>query len=176
MKQLVISTVIGLLLSTTVFAQITVLQDGKKMFFKEDAQIIVSGKTPATVLFNGVIINVPAGQKVQIQKKDGNIWISGTNMKEVEAAGKKISSNGHAIVAISPDTKKVTSVRGDINIARDEVVLARDNSRLNNKRAVNETISNESISFPEVSEYVNEVVSQQSVQDVTDMSLYAPRP
>ena len=180
MKKVAIFAVMGLFLSATAFAQIIVLQDGKRMYFPEDSQVVISGKTPAKVLFNKsrMLISVPANQKVQVQKKNGVILVSGTDMKGVEVAGKTISSNGHAIVSVSPKTKEVTNLRGDTSISESEVVLASNSNKMNNKQpaAKNNTAINESTIFPEISEYVNEVVSQQSVQDVTDVSPYAPRP
>ena len=178
MKKLVIFTVIGLLLSTTAFAEIMVLQDGKMMSFKEGSQVIVSSKTPARVLYNGVLITVPAGQKVQVFQKDGKIVLSGTNMKGVEVSGHSISSNGTATIAISPETMEVISVTGDVNIIKDEVVLAHKGKiKANNKQQVAAKPAAavaEPISFPEVSDYVNEIAAQQSAQDVTDMSQSSP--
>ena len=179
MKKIVMFTAMGLLLSTTIFAEVMVLQDGKTMFFKEDSQIIVSGQTATNIRYNDVSITVPGNQKVQIQKRGNKIWISGTNMKDVEIVGNKISSNGHAIIVISLDTMEVTNVRGDISIINNGVSLNHKNTKniKNNRKVSTKTETNkvsEPVSFPEISEYVNEISAQQAVQDITDMSQSSP--
>ena len=175
MRKLALFAVMGLLLSTAAIAEVMVLQDGKIMSFREGSQVIVSSKTPARVLYNGVLIIVPAGQKVQVSKKDDKIWISGTDMKKIEAAGKTISSKGYAIIAISPDTLEVLSIKGDVSIVKDEVILPhKANTKVNKKQeaAPKKTSAPvaETVSFPEISDYVNEVTTQQSAQDVLSQS------
>ena len=182
MRKLALFAVMGLLLSTAAIAEVMVLQDGKIMSFREGSQVIVSSKTPARVLYNGVLIIVPAGQKVQVSKKDGKIWVSGTNMKGVEVSGQSISSNGQAIIAVSPDTMEISSVKGDVSIVKNEVILTHKskigtkNKQQTAAKPTQTTVAaaTEIASFPEISDYVNEVNAQQSAQDVTDMSQSSP--
>lgn len=177
MRKLALFAVMGLLLSTAAIAEVMVLQDGKIMSFREGSQVIVSSKTPARVLYNGVLIIVPAGQKVQVFKKDDKIWISGTDLKGVDVAGQSISSNGPAIVKVSPDTMEV-NVEGDISVVKNEVILARKaKTKTNDKQTTTAkpvAPSAKVTSFPEISNYVNEVSAQQTVQDTAYMSQSSP--
>lgn len=193
MKKLVVSAVVGLLLSTAAFANIVVFQDGKITTYKSGSEIAINAKTAARVLYDGILISIPKGQKVQISREDGKIKLFGVNMKGVEVAGKQISSKGKATVSITPDTGEVASKSGSTTIVSNEVILTnKEEAQEVAKPAVSEektqtatkaqtqantaapvkTQTVEPVVFPTVSEYVNEVAAQQASQDVErpDMS------
>lgn len=187
MKKLVIFAVVGLLLSTIAFARIIVLQDGQTKSYSDSRDsIVIDGKTPASVLFDGVLIKVPANKrKVTIKRgegKEGEINISGRNLKDIDIAGKKISSNGQATITFSPKTREISVVNGELanndnaapkNAAQKTVKQAATKSTVKSTPATQVVV--ETVEFPEVSDYVNEVTAQQSVQDVEDMSQSSPR-
>lgn len=201
MKRLAVFAVMGLILSTAVFANnVVVFQDGQATVHKPGTEIAINAKTTTRVLYNGVLITVPKGQKVQISKsqKTGKIEIFGINMRGVEVAGKQVSSKGQAKVSVSPDTREVVGISGNTTIVSNEVIFINKNKTQNNNKVVNnqtvtqtniQTVSEtpkkategsvsaktqtfEPVVFPSVSEYVNEVAAQQATQDVErpDMS------
>ena len=198
MKKLAVSAVIALFLSTAAFANIVVFQDGKITTYKPGSEVAINAKTTARVLYDGILITVPKGQKVQISKENGKIKLFGINMKGVEIAGKHVSSKGQATVSISPETGEVASIKGSTTITSNEVILTnKEEVQEGNKPVSNQiktqtviktetqtkqavtptpTQSIEPVVFPTVSEYVNEVATQQSTQDVErpSSSQYAP--
>ena len=194
MKKLVVFAVVGLLLSTAAFANVVVFQDGKVTTYKSGSEVAINAKTAARVLYDGVLITIPKGQKVQISREDGKIKLFGVNMKGVEIAGKQVSSKGQATVSISPETGEVASTSGSTTIISNDVILTnKNNAQETNEQVVSQTKTQtvtqpqaqtrpavtpaktqtvEPVVFPTVSEYVNEVATQQSSQDVErpDMS------
>ena len=151
MKKLVMFAVMGLVLSATAFAEVMVLQDGKTMSFKDNSQIVVSGKTASRILYNGVLLIIPANIRVSVQRRDGKVLISGNDMKDVEVVGKEISSKGYGVVSVDPITKEVVVVEGNVKI----------------KNAGKGSPQSASIEdFPGISKYLNEVATQQANQDV----------
>ena len=75
MKKLALFAVVGLFLSVTAFANIVVLQDGRMTSYEPGSNVVIKGKTTSRVLYDGVLITIPRGQKVQISKKDGQILV-----------------------------------------------------------------------------------------------------
>ena len=189
MKKLALFAVVGLFLSVTAFANIVVLQDGRMTSYEPGSNVVIKGKTTSRVLYDGVLITIPRGQKVQISKKDGQILVFGVNLRGVEIAGKQVSSEGQAMFAVSPETMQVSSIRGNTTIVSNEVIFDGSKNTGNINKVVNkpgtvvvksgpvsqapvQTQVSEPVVFPEVSEYVNEVVTEQASQDVErpDMS------
>ena len=172
----------------TAFSQVIVLQDGKTTTYHKGTGVTILGKTVSRVLYDGVLITVPKGQKLRVGVQENEsgrrILVSGTNLKDVEIAGKSISSKGRTIVSVSPDTLKVVTIKGETTINDNGIVANRINKintdranranktvKTTNKQfaakvpATNETV-NETVDFPETSDYVNEVATQQAVQDI----------
>ena len=183
MKKSVIIIVVGLLLSIAAFARIIVLQDGKTTSYKSEEKVVIDGKTPASILFDGVLIKVPANKKkVTIKKQGEEINISGANLNNIEIAGKKVTANGQTTVAFSPETKEITVIKGelvntDTGVTKNTVQKTGQTTSVKSvaKPASVTPVINETVEFPEVSNYVNEVTSQQTVQDVEDLSQSSPR-
>lgn len=188
MKKTLIFAVMGMFLSVSAFAGVVVFQDGKTMVYHQGSEVNVDGKTTSRVLYDGILITVPKGQKVKIKGQDSemgkNIVVSGSNLKGVEIAGKNVSSKGQATVSVSLNTLEVKTVKGNTMIEENGVVInsigqgntnqankvQKTEKMTNNKQTayvVNTSSSvNESAIFPEISDYVNEVAAQQSTQDV----------
>ncbi len=187
MKQLMMFAVFGLI-SLAAFSQVVVLQDGKTITYRQGTGVTVFGKTVSRVLYDGVLITVPKGQKVRIGVQENEmgkkILISGTNLKDVEIAGKSVSSKGRTIISVSPETLQLVTIKGETTVNNNGIVANRINrtntdkenktnkSVKTNNKQLTPAVSNEVIDFPEISDYVNEVVVQQAVQDVerSDMS------
>lgn len=201
MKKTALLAVLVLFFAISSSAQIVVLQDGKTITYEPKAELSIAGKTTSRVLYEGVLITIPRGQKVHIKKRDGKILISGTNLRNVEIAGKNISSNGHVIISVSPDNMKVTTLKGDSTITRNGFLTNRVNKTENkNKKNIKPNSSKfenkgkkylrqysyyeedeeqeEEENLLEISDYINEVSAQQSAQDVmdsADLSQSSPR-
>ena len=142
MKKLALSAVIGLLLSTTAFANVVVFQDGKVTTYKPGTEIAINAKTTARVLYDGVLITIPQGQKVQISKEEGKIKLFGVNMKGVEIAGKQISSKGQATVSVTPSTGEVASVKGATTIVSNDLISTnKGETKEGNKQADSQRLS-----------------------------------
>lgn len=156
MKKLVMFAVMGLVLSASAFAEVMVLQDGKTMSFKDNSQIVVSGKTASRILYNGVLLIIPANITVSVQRRDKKVIISGNDMQDVEVFGKEISSKGYGAVSVDPVTKEIVVLEGDVKI----------------RKAGNGTPRSATIEdFPGISKYLNEVATQQANQDVERATL-----
>lgn len=183
MKKLAVLAVMGLLVTTAAFAEVAVLQDGKTVTYEQGTPVMTSGATPVRVLYDGVEIYVPQGQKVLISKaKDGKVLVTGTDLKGVEVGKERVSSKGLAVFSVSPSTMKVDEVKGDISVVNimEEEQKAQKEAKKAQKatkaaktekttKAATAKTSNattaQTVDFPTVSEYVNEVVTQQSAQD-----------
>ena len=179
MKKLILLAVMGLFISATAFAEAVVLQDGKTTSYSQGSSIMVNGKTTTRVLYDGILITVPQGQKVQISKaKDGSILVQGKNIEGVEVAGEVLSAKGQVTFSVSPKTQKITNitsvgvenkVQTDANKKQakkqNKSTVKKDNSKTANTSKPAVTAA-PVVDFPTASEYVNEVVSQQTAQDV----------
>ena len=188
MKRAFIFAVLSLFFSIATFSQIIVYQGGKEpKVYPQKSKIVISGKETTRVLYDGVLIIIPKGQKRQVSiKQEGReVVISGTNLKSIEAVGKSFSSNGNATVYISLDVMKITKVKGNAFIDQNGYIENRlnKNRQMNNKKqsfdedlkAVSDFDNEED--FPQTSDYVNDVASQQTAQDVemSDLSTSSPR-
>ena len=183
MKKLAVLAVMGLLVNTAAFAEVAVLQDGKTVTYEQGTPVMTSGATPVRVLYDGVEIYVPQGQKVLISKaKDGKVLVTGTDLKGVEVGKERVSSKGLAVFSVSPSTMKVDEVKGDISVVNimEEEQKAQKEAKKAQKATkaaktekttkaatakTNNVTTAQTVDFPTVSEYVNEVVTQQSAQD-----------
>jgi len=209
MKKLLMFAVIGLFISTTAFAEIIVLQNGKTTTYRESKEgegykaIPVEKNTYARVLYDDVLISIPPqSNKMQIKRENQNIRISGANLRDVDVAGEKVSSNGHVILEVTPKTAtsemEIRLIKGDASVVKDGKTVAlsptkKTAPKKESKKKTAEkpaktaekpatakpaaqTATAEAETFPEISEYVNEVAAQQTSQDVErpDLSQYAP--
>ena len=197
MKKLAVLAVMGLLVSTTAFAEVAVLQDGRTVTYEQGTPVMTSGATPVRVLYDGVEIYVPQGQKVLISKaKDGKVLVTGTDLKGVEVGKERFSSKGLAVFSISPATMKVDEIKGDIsvaNIAEEDLKAQKEAKKAQKaqkaqkaakatkaekttKVATTKAVAPaQTVEFPTASEYVNEVITQQSAQNTEEcMSQSSP--
>lgn len=176
MKKLVLSAVIGLFISATALAEVVVLQNGQTTSYEQGTPVTISGEMPARVLYDGVLIVVPQGQKVQISKaKDGSILVTGDNISGVEVAGEKIFSKGQATFSVSPNNYKVSKIKYSEAAAPAKQKENKPTKVVSQKNSEAKPVASAptTVEFPTVSEYVNEVVTQQATIDV--MSPSSPR-
>ena len=155
--------------SMTAFAQVKVAKDGKITTYEKGSTINISSKDVAEVYYDGVLITIPKGKKVVInQNKEGDILISGDNLNGVKVLGQTLRSETPATYVI--DLNKKTAIRAPIT----QVVATKNAQNKNNKnnKTVDTTpVSQETVvevAFPEADQFVNEIVSQQAVQDVEE--------
>ena len=184
MKKLAVFAVMGLLLSGAAFAETLVLQDGITKSYEQSSVVNISGKTSASVSIKGVKIFVPKGKQVQISSgMDGHIIITGSNLEGVELFnGQKLVklSSGTKGVSVTPNTLAVSDLSGDVAAKEQAGKQAKTNKKEGKTTKGNkETKSQASkpaqeVVFPTTSEYVNEVVSQQTAQDVECLSPSSP--
>ena len=201
MKKLAVLAVIGLFVSAAAFAEVIVTQNGKTVTYEQGTPVMTSGDAPAQILYDGVEIKVPQGQKVLISKaKDGKVLITGTDLVGVEVGKEVISSKGLAVFSAAPNAK-IDQIKGEItviNVNADQAVQkeaqkAEKEAEKEAKKEAKEaqkaeksakTVTSvkttnaaavQELDFPVASEYVNEVVSQQTAQDVECLSPSSPR-
>ncbi len=195
MKKILTLVIIGVLLSIAAFAGIIMFQDGKTMVYHQGSEVNTNGKAVSRVLYDGVLVTAPKGQKLTIKGQEDEtgkkVVVSGSNFQNVEVAGKNVSSRGNTVIVVSPETLEVTSVKGNTTIQENGVVVnsigkvdakqedkvekeAKKSVSKQNNYAVSssKTFANKSVDFPEISDYVNEVAVQQGIQDIerSDMS------
>lgn len=191
MKNTLMFVVLVVFLAITASSQVVVLQDGKTTSYQRGSEVTISGKTTARVLYDGVLITIPKGQKVQVKRKGNKVFISGNNLKDIEIVGRSLSSKGPAIVSVSLDTMKIVDVKGDVFVDENGLVMSRisknnkvsktnktsvksKTSKMSNQQKADSSISNanDEEAFPEVSDYVNELATEQAAQDIErpDMS------
>lgn len=188
MKKLAVFAVMGLLLSGAAFAETLVLQDGITKSYEQNSVVNISGKTSASVSIKGVKIFVPKGKQVQISSgMDGHIIITGSNLEGVELFnGQKLVklSSGTKGVSVTPNTLAVSDLSGNV-AAKEQAEKQTGKQAKTNKKEGKATKGNKEIksqatkpaqevTFPTASEYVNEVVSQQTAQDVECLSPASP--
>ena len=123
MKKLVWFAVLGLCVITAVFAKVVVFEDGKATSYDQGSSVSVSGKTDTRVLYDGILVDVPEVQKVEISKaKDGNVLVSGENIEGVEINGEKISSEGQAVFSVSPDDHKIYQTEAALKAEQEQAL------------------------------------------------------
>ncbi len=171
MKKLAVLAVMGLLLSGAAFAETLVLQDGVTKVYNQNDVVKISGKTSASVSIKGVRIFVPKGKDVQISTgMDGHILIEGSDLEGVELFnGQKFVklSSGTKGVSVAPSTLAVSDLSGKVAEKEKATKQTKSTKQTKENKASNNkaTITTE-VTFPTVSEYVNEVAAQQTAQDV----------
>ena len=200
MKKLaVISIILLLLFAVVAFASVMVLHKGKVKALPDNSKVVVSGENPSRVLYDGVLVTVPPNQEVEIRKEnvkkeDGEIEkrlvISGTDLKDVKVKGQNISSKGETEVSVPlDDNEKIDVIKGEVykdGVLVDEVLVKEEpikpavvnqavEKQAIKKQTVVKPVVTKTVEFPEISDYVDELVYEQAVQDVGDMSQYAPR-
>lgn len=146
------------------FAQVKVAHEGKVTTYEKGATINVVTKDTAEVYYDGVLFTIPKGKKVVMsQNKSGDILISGDNLNGIKVLGQTLRSEKPATYVIN--MKRNTIIRAPIQpIASTKTQTKEDNKVKENDLAGQETVIE--VSFPEAEDYVNEIVSEQAVQDV----------
>ena len=188
---------VAVLFSVAAYALVKVSQNGNITTYEKDVNVTVSGKSAADVLYNGVLVSVPKGQKVVISKnKEGKVLVSGDTLKEVKVAGQTVNINEPATLVVDPDSKDITTVtvaeqlaaqqaqaqadaQEAAKAAKEQAKAAKEQAQAAAKAAAasaNQNVIVEEISFPEASNYVNEIVSEQAIENVEEqLSPSAPR-
>ena len=184
MKKIAILAAI-VLFTIPAFAQVKVAQNGKIVTYEKGSTINISSKDVAEVYYDGVLITIPKGKKVIIsQNRAGNILIKGDNLSGVKVAGQTLRSNEPATYIVDLKNNNVVLASDNQQVADKKAqATAKNNNKNANKNskaaqstqsATQETVVE--VSFPEVDQYVNEIVSEQAVQDVEEqLSPSAPR-
>lgn len=151
------------LFSMPAFAQVKVANHGKVTTYEKGSTINVTSKDYAEVYYDGVLFTIPKGKKVVMsQNKSGDILISGDNLNGVRVLGQTLRSEKPATYVIN--MKRNTIIRAPIQTVSSKKEENQENKNLDTQVAGKETIVE--VAFPEPEDYVNEVVSEQAVQDV----------
>ncbi|MBQ4493683.1 MAG: hypothetical protein II972_03680 [Elusimicrobiaceae bacterium] len=162
MKKIAILAAI-VLFSVPAFAQVKVAHEGQVTTYEKGSTINIATKDVAEVYYDGVLFTIPKGKRVKMsQNKDGNILISGDNLSGIRVLGQTLRSEKPATYVI--DLKRNTVVRAPVQLttAKQENTKQNINDVQNPDAA--ETIVE--VSFPEPEDYVNEIVSEQAIQDL----------
>ncbi|MBR4508344.1 MAG: hypothetical protein IKP23_02585 [Elusimicrobiaceae bacterium] len=145
------------------FAQVKVANHGKVTTYEKGSTINVTSKDYAEVYYDGVLFTIPKGKKVVMsQNKSGDILISGDNLNGVKVLGQTLRSEKPATYVIN--MKRNTIIRAPIQTVSSKKEENKENKNLDTQAAGKETIVE--VAFPEPEDYVNEIVSEQAVQDV----------
>jgi hypothetical protein len=172
MKKLAVFAVMGLVLTGAAFAETLVLQDGVTKSYEQNNVVNISGKTSASVSIKGVRIFVPKGKKVQISSgMDGHILITGSSLEGVELFNgqKFIKLSSGKGVSVAPDTLAVTDLSGNVVTKEQTAQQAKKQSSQATKEVKgtkSQASDTQEIVILEISDYVNDVVTQQSSQDI----------
>ena len=151
------------LFSMPAFAQVKVANHGKVTTYEKGSTINVTSKDYAEVYYDGVLFTIPKGKKVVMsQNKSGDILISGDNLNGVRVLGQTLRSEKPATYVIN--MKRNTIIRAPIQTVSSKKEENKENKNLDTQAAGKETIVE--VAFPEPEDYVNEIVSEQAVQDV----------
>ena len=161
MKKFAILAAIALF-TMPAFAQVKVAHEGKVTSYEKGATINVTTKDIAEVYYDGVLFTIPKGKKVVMsQNKSGDILISGDNLNGVKVLGQTLRSEKPATYVIN--LKRNTIVRAPVQ----PIANTKDQNKNNIKDT--EPVGQETVvevSFPDAEDYVNEIVSEQAIQDV----------
>ena len=153
-----------ILFSMSAFAQVKVAHEGKITTYEKGSTINIVTKDVAEVYYDGVLFSIPKGKKVIMsQNKEGNILISGDNLNGVKVLGQTLRSERPATYVI--DLKRNTIIRAPVQLTTSNKNNSKEEENNQEAQAADQETVVE-VSFPEADEYVNEVVSEQAVQDV----------
>ena len=180
----VIMIAVAVMLSVSAFAQVKVSQGGIVTTYEKGATINIDSKYVTEVTYGNVSISIPKGKKVTIsQNKAGNIIVSGYDLSGVKILGKEVQAEEGSVYVVNPATKTVVKTpvaqvvaNNQQNTANKSVQQNRNNpqTQQNNNQNHQETALEDN--FQDVSDYVNEVNSQQAVEDVEkQLSPSSPR-
>ncbi len=151
------------LFSMPAFAQVKVANHGKVTTYEKGSTINVVSKDSADVYYDGVLFTIPKGKRVVMaQNKAGDILITGDNLNGVKVLGQTLKSEKPATYVIN--LKRNTIIRAPI-----QTVPAKKEDNKNNKNLDTQAVGQETVvevAFPEPEDYVNEIVSEQAIQDL----------
>ena len=176
----------AVMFSVAAFAQVTVSQGGKVTTYEKGATITIDSKDVTEVKYGKVSISIPKGKRVVVsQNKAGNIVISGYDLVGVKIMGKEVQADDAAVYVVNPTTQSVTKTAIATNNAN-AVKNNQQNTNRNNQqnKPAQNTVNNQSAqqenaaqeNFPEVNDYVNDIASQQAVENVEEqLSPSSPR-
>ena len=162
----------AIMFSVAAFAQVTVTQGKTVTNYEKGATITVDSKEVTEVKYGNVSISIPKGKKVVIsQNKAGNIIISGYDLAGVKIMGREVQADEAAVYVVDPTTKTITKtpiIQTSVNNNKNTVIK---NTQQNRNNQQNQNIQNNQENavednFQDISDYVNEVSSQQAVEDI----------
>ncbi len=184
MKKVIIFAA-AMILSVAAFAQVRVFQGGTVTTYQKGATINIDSNEITEVTYGKISISIPKGKKVVIsQNKAGNIIISGYNLAGVKIMGKEVTADDAAVYVVNPTNKTITKTAITTNTTNNNQQNTNKNNqqnRGNNKAAQQENVQKITVAeeaFAEVNEdqYVNNIVSQQAVENVEEqLSPSSPR-
>lgn len=177
----VIMFVIAAMFSVAAFAQVTVIQGKTVTTYEKGATITVDSQEVTEVKYGNVSISIPKGKKVVVrQNKAGNIIVSGYDLAGVKIMDKEVKADDTAVYVVNPATRTVTktaiatSQNNQQNANRNNQQNKGAQKATNNQSAQQGNVAQET--FPEVNDYVNEMASQQAVENIEEqLSPSSPR-
>ena len=179
----VIMFAVAVMLSVSAFAQVKVSQGGIVTTYEKGATINIDSKDVTEVMYGNVSISIPKGKKVIIsQNKAGNIVISGYDLVGVKIMGKEVKADDASVYVVNPTTKTIVKAPIAQASANQQNTANKNNqqSSKNQNNAQNNNANNQETAvednFQDVNDYVNEVNSQQAIEDVEEqLSPSSPR-
>lgn len=102
----------------SVYAEVTVTQNGKTVTYKSGSTLTVNGKNDAAINYDGVSVFIPKGQMLIIRPgKTGGIVLQGEQMAGIVVNNRTLSSEGFASLSVDPKTQAITVQEGSVNVA-----------------------------------------------------------
>lgn len=176
--------VAAVMLSVAAFAQVKVSQGGIVTTYEKGATINIDSKDVTEVMYGNVSISIPKGKRVIIsQNKAGNIVISGYDLVGVKIMGKEVKADDASVYVVNPTTKTIVKApiaQASANNQQNTANKNNQQSSNNQKNTQNNNANNQENAvednFQDINDYVNEVASQQAIEDLEEeLSPSSPR-
>lgn len=170
----------AVLFSVTAFAQVRVSQGGTVTTYEKGVTINIDSNEVTEVTYGKVSISIPRGKKVVIsQNKAGNIIISGYDLAGVRIMGKEVKADDAAVYVVNPTNK--TIVKTAIATSNNQQNTGKNNQQNRGSKNVTKQQNVQQINvvedaFAEEAEYVNNIASQQAIDNIEEqLSPSSPR-
>lgn len=170
----------AVLFSVTAFAQVRVSQGGTVTTYEKGVTINIDSNEVTEVTYGKVSISIPRGKKVVIsQNKAGNIIISGYDLAGVRIMGKEVKADDVAVYVVNPTNK--TIVKTAIATSNNQQNTGKNKQQNRGSKNVTKQQNVQQINvvedaFAEEAEYVNNIASQQAIDNIEEqLSPSSPR-
>lgn len=180
----IIMFIAAMILSVAAFAQVRVSHGETVTTYEKGATINIDSNEITEVTYGKVLISIPKGKKVVIsQNKAGNILISGYDLAGVKIMGREVKADDAAVYVVNPANKTITKTAIATSTKNNNQQNTNKNNQQNrgSQKVAQQNVQQINIAeqaFAEVNEaqYVNNIASQQAVENIEEqLSPSSPR-